>query len=564
MSRKGIGLTTTLAAVFQAVVLQAVVLQAMAAAQLIDPEPAGELWQVSSVVQENAVVYGEDGSVYAGGSADGEEGCPSGATAFLRKTGPDGTVGWQLGGGSATPGVCWGHFGGSLVGQLTSVDPVFVVFSSLHGIALDPATGMLGVTGELLLAWEDGASARQTTGRGAFAALVTPDGQVVRDAYLGTVPDGPPLAEVTCAALCALGEETRGAQFGGRGAAFAPGRKLAVTGFHVPASAGPEPVGDTGFFTALFDRELNAPEWIHTGGTPGHDCGMGVAANADGELLVVGYGGLDRDILLARYAMDGSLERLRFASGPMDDVGLAAEPLADRHWRVAARITDQCTVDGQTLGAPGQGQLDAVLELDSELQLVDSALIDPFASAKAGPYGPRKHFRQADSKSSDGMDEYPDVTGVVEGGLGTGGVDELNLGDGYLLRAYQEESGRILLSTHFELPSEPMVLKAVAVEVHTSYCYTATFRMRNLDTGDLVTLSEKDVCPGGPAALVYEVPEEQSRDLGFDGSEILPLDMRIDFEIRFRGAGAALSAKSAGSTKDASLDQFTAKVDYAE
>jgi hypothetical protein len=523
---------------------------------LAAPATADDLWIAEAVVREHAVVVDPaDGSTIVAGAVSGAAGgCPSRSRALVTKVDAGGAELWRRVGTATADSLCGDGGESPLFDEHTTLSAEHVVSAIVHGLALDGASGLVAAAGEVLLAWESGEADRLVGARGSFVVLLDRDGRPVADAYLGTLPAGPPPAEIDCQALCRRGDDTRGEQLGARGVAVDAGGNVVLTGWHLPEyDGGAAPSRD--LFVARYAPGLGLLDWLAVDGREGHDCGLGVAAGPDDAVYVTGYGGFGRDLLVAKYRADGTREALLYGVGDQDDEGRSVLVRPDGNVLVRGRLTEQCSLPGMTLGAAGKGQQDFSVLLSPDLEPLWGETTDPFGSEKSG-------------KSLDVVKTtaYPADFSVVLGDVGTGGLDELSASDDYHLRAYAGGAGVVKILAYFAPMPEPILLTAVNVELAVERCYALTLEMHGYDSDDFVTVGERDVCPGDEPLLSFKVSPELSRELGVDGvPSIDPTDrLIVRFGLRYPGAEpkSGLAAKDSTAGLDAGVDQISVDVEY--
>jgi len=210
--------------------------------------------------------------------------------------------------------------------------------------------------------------------------------------------------------------------------------------------------GETDAFLACFDPEGRLL-WCQSAGGPEEDEARGVAGFPDGSSVLTGrFGGearfgasegeavrlLDagrRDVFVARYGPDGSLQWARRAGGVESDYGRAA----------CAGPDDSCTVTGYFrdvavfgAGEPGETRLTSSggLDLFVARWTADGALAWAFA---AGEIGPERGYALA---------ALPDGACIAAGSRALGHQNHQEADDLLLLRVDSQGIGAIALPSH--------------------------------------------------------------------------------------------------------------------
>lgn len=519
--------------------------------------PDDDSWSREPVVHERAFAVAADGSTFIGGWSSGlSESCTFGSQAFLKKEAADGQEQWhQLGHAND---FC-GDAENPLLDMLTGIDPRFIVASKIYDLAIDPATETLAMTGELLLAWNDPSSESElqvTATQGAFVALLTLDGTLISDAYLGPQPAGFPVSELSCATLCRRGEDLGQQHFGGRAVAFDDQADVILTGW----TAVEAPVREQDLFIARYRSDLSQLEWLVEEGELGDDCPLDVVVDTHGTIFVTGYGGFHRDTLLARFSPNGQREILTYAVGSGDDEGRRLEIGEDGLLRMHGRLTGQCTFGQMTLGVEGKKQQDFTVLFDENLEPIRGQTEDPFEMMRKS-----EEEEEEEEPIEGGHVEHPTGIKYQEEQWGTGGVHETHLSDDYHLRLYSGSEAQTTFEAFFRLEREPVFLKRVRLETRSQACYTVSLHIRGFDSDNFLPAGQRDICPGDEPIQVFQISRELSDQLGIDGKSEpgFSLVMVIKVHIEFRQPKSSCQGcKASTPGEDVSIDQLEAEVDY--
>jgi hypothetical protein len=466
--------------------------------------------------------------------------------------------------------------GALLLDPFSSLDAAYVVASSLHDVVVDPDNGDIYATGEVRLAWLE--SGGPVWARGAIVAQWGADGTLIRDAYWGPVPAGAPPPPVGCHMFCTLGNGDRGAddagEYGGRGLVLV-GTDVLVTGWYREFQG-----ADRDFFVARLAGDPWLPLWMTEAGTTGEDEGRDLAVGPLGDIFMTGFGGSDRDALLAKLLPGGKLESWIFLRGPEDDEGHSIEIDANGRLLLGGIFSQKLTIGDQTLGteedeAQGWSGLFATDLSPISAQVVDVDGIgqreNPHEGTSAG--APPKDLQDLESPAEevDHHEIFPLAYEVVVGTKGRGGLRELSTSDDHYMRIVADEDQYLELKVWMQpyAPADsnsmPLFLKEIRVEVKSQFCYTATLRVNGILGPEFLVAGQRSICPSDEPILSVPITPELSALLGFDGEIPMLPDHRLTvaLSIQFHNT-PDLPAGAFGQTaeQDSSVDQISADVEY--
>ncbi len=499
--------------------------------------PTSEL-EIAPVVKSRASVVASDGTAFDAGHRRGSQLACAATRASIDHLGVGRSLIWRRAAKKAL-GACFAR-GGPLLSGLSSLDPAYVVSSSVRDIALDEASGNVAALVDVVLAWQD---AGLVTARGALVLVLGADGARLHDAYIGPPPVGAPAAG-TCAAICdALGvwaEE----EYTGGGVAFAPGGEVVVTGSHSWTSPSG---GEQDAFVTSFAAQLAGPQWWNEfGGGCGSE-GQGVAVAASGEVFVTGS--TEGDLFVARFSSAGALEEQLIGGGSGEDAGSDIAVEANGDIVVGGAIVDQAVVAGQTVGAAGAGEQELTLVLSRALTVLGNGaqVIPPFLV---------------------GGTELMPVSVTAVQGESSGQVQNLYYSDDIFLGLSEGEVAADVaeLRVQYQPPAAPATLKTIRVEMESEFCYTATVSVGDAVTDIFEDIGQVDVCPADEVTLSAEVPPAIAAAYGYDGVAAPDPDGRmvvrllVEFEASVGTGNPCILTSEA--TQEGSVDTMEVEVEY--
>ena len=548
--------------------------------------------EIETVIKETVNLVQADGSTLTAGLYGGQqEECGVGSQAYVEARNPAGDREWLRCHDSSPTGLCSQLRGQSLFELFSSIDPATIAASSIRGVDIDDTTGNIAIAGELITACQNGPGV--DVGRGAFVAVLDPDGNLLADTLYGTPTACTPPTGGWCLELCGGGENGgSGEQCGAHGLAMGS-HQIVVTGWCQTqgVSSGRD------FFVASLTSDLTE-NWRFQAGGPLNDRGLGVAIGDLGEVYTTGYtvtGAKHREIFVSKHAgADGSLTAFLMGGGSLDDEGESLTVDAQGDLLLAGYVNDQASLGGLTVGNLGDGYLafDGVLDGGDLTPL--SIVASPSPSALTWDVGPEVDRVRAGPQLDFGMSAPPppptpltgdpfvgvDCTATI--GDATGGCNQILGGNGGLN-----------LTTAFETP-EPLVieveilldpaqaafrLSSLNVTIESEYCYTVTLWLNGLRNNQDVEVGQQQVCPLDEPRLTIPISAELTEDLGFDGlfsplpSDRLELIMRFEFvpivsgcstsgTNNYQPAGLAPEKSSCTDpTKEASVEEVELDVD---
>lgn len=560
---------------------------------------AGQDATISVASTEEVLAEAElaDGSVVQAGRYGGEpDTCALGSRAFLRHVAADGTVLWHRYHQALASPLCNRRAGFLLLDDLASLDADAATASSLHALHVDEATGDLYAVGEVRLTWLEGQVTRSA--RGAFLGHWDGQGNLLRDAYLGPQPTGPPSLPSGCLMVCSLIDDPDQdplTEFGGRG--------LDVVGSDM---AGPDGVGtevvitgwtrqaswmDRDAFVARFSGDDLGLQWLVEVSTEGEDEGRDVAVNAQGESFVAGFSGLKRQAALAKISADGTLDAVATFDGAQDDEAHTIEIDAQGQLSVQGLFADDLIIGNQVLQAGSEKIEGWSGHFTPSLVPIDAEVIDVSEVPDAKPIGHKSALlpvsvvpgtpsdlrytgqKSSHSQAPDGVTQHtltPIAFQVVTGTPERGGLRELGNSDDRYLRVVSQ-GGRIDLAVWLDPEVEsgmPVYLQEVRAEVRSEFCYTATVSVNGMDGEEFLVAGQRSLCPSDEPILTVPIRNDLARALGLDGQVPVQPGQRIHVLLTLEFFSSAPPPVLPGgispqtSAQDSSVDQISADVDY--
>lgn len=544
----------------------------------------------------NASLLLPDGSVVEGGHLGPQTaGCSIGTHAFIQRKAPGGSTLWARYANAGTGCTGTGSGGDSIFESVTGVDTDYIVGSSMTTLQ-NAATGELYAAVSSLLAWKTSPEADLSAAWGLLLIVLDASGNHVADRYFGAQPSGltvdPEACDQVCAALAG-----RHDQYGAEALALR-GQDLWVTGWFRPRITDAEALGDKDVLAIRVADDLSTVHAVATPGFPGHDAGEALAIDHFGIAWITGYYGALRDFFIAAFLPNGTVYRAFVAGGPLDDWGHTVTLIEnDTKIVVDGEVTDWAVFAGQTVGAPGGGQLGFTATFDRALGLLS---LDTFAPVPAT--APDSRYRAARAQLSDGCGlgsgdppplgppppamleaevgqrqgagphvYHPTAFTLIEGRFGSGTVHALQSSDDcYLSLGAKTDPAEEALEAVFDLPlmDEAPVPHTVSFEFRSEYCASIDIDLGGGEASAFVDLAAIDLCPLDEPVVTIEVPSQVAASLGFvpgaPVSQMAPL--RIKARIVLEGAPCepdpfSLGCNTSGG-KDCDIDDVSATSDY--
>ncbi|MEM8996550.1 MAG: hypothetical protein AAGF23_17320 [Acidobacteriota bacterium] len=455
-------------------------------------------------------------------------GCLRGNRGFIRRLDPRGAVRWTRSHGGAAEASCTD--GGAGLFAAWPADPAHLVSSQIFDVAVDPWTGNIATTGEVVVAEID-INGAPALSRSAFVAVVDGAGGLLASRFFGDGPRGAAPPQTPCPDLC-QGCRSPGLQAGGRAVAWVGGDVVAA-GWRLATA--PAPNGS--LLTRLDGADLSTVWQASTVEAAVLDAEV----DATGRILVTGHIGPLRDVWVAAYSAGGALEASFQSGGDLDDEGTAITVEA-RGIRVRGRFSDEITFGLTTLGEPGGGARDFTAWFDPWLDVLA-------AESPAAP--PSALLASTAGLSPVGLD-------IQSGVLRAGDVAELD-GAGAVRLLPDAATGAVAVEVPFHPGDAPGLLTRVTVQLGVKRC--ARLRLAARGLGDLAAtpLVDERLCTEDAPTVTVDLPPDLSAALGFDNvtaphpDDRLVLALKLDF---------ATSACTARPEPDSSIEQISVDIDW--
>lgn len=527
--------------------------------------------ELKPTTEELARFTAADGTWLVAGRYGGEQDeCALAGRAFLKRLAADGSELWHRYHQALDSPPCNDREGQLLLEPFTSLDPTYVVGSSLHDVVVDPTTDEIYATGQVQLAWQGPSG--PLAARGAIVGHWDAAGNLIRDAYLGPVPGNLPSSPGGCLMLCSLPLDDPNVdlpeEYMGRGLAL-HGKDVVVTGSHR------QWIGkDRDIFVARWTGYPWVLDWVLADGTAGEDEGRALAVDPSGDIYMTGFAGEERDVILARVRSIGELSAVALFGGPLDDEGRALE--IDRGEVVASGVfSGELTFGDQTLFAQPDKTLDWEARFDKLLNPTAATAVETVEAPEnwqsPAPIGGDK-ARQIGAPSSvmESHTILPMAYDVMKGTKGRGGLTEIAASDDRYLRIVADSEQQIELKVWLDPNAEshdmPLFLNEIRAEVRSQSCYTATVWVNGVSGPEFVVAGQRQLCPSDEPILTVPITREFSAELGFDGQLPLLPEQRLTIvlSIQFHYTPPVLPGGIFPQTaeQDSSVDQISADVEY--
>ncbi len=508
-------------------------------------------WKIPPITHQRTVAQTPDGTTLTGGDFNLDtEDCPQ---AFLQAQGRRN----------------WVHTQASFFATFSSLDPAYIVSSSLHDLDIDIETGEILSTGEVLLSWQAADSDELVMSRGAFIAVLDADGNLSRDVFLGPSPEGPPPDSKTCPVLCALGSPDPRPQNGGRCLATDGTGGFVAVGWHLGDACNPESSTDRELFVSRYtSKDLTKPDWQVITGTPGDDTCEAVTFGDAKEIFLTGRSETgDQDLLVVRLGKSGTVDRMVTLADPGDGSGESLT-VTSEGVTVNGFINGPIEFAGKIVGDEDYHEISALF--DSQLQQIAATTTDPPPSGDdvSPPPLPIKSSQPAsaeDPPHSEGHLGVPTTFVLAAGESMAGGLRELEGSDNRYMRI-QAVDHTIRLFVYFDPGVEPVFLDEISLELRTESCYTATVFLDRANSAEFDVIGQRGMCPTNEPVLRVEIPREASIALGYDSVNRNPdWQLRVGVILEFPEPippdpnSCILLSQSA---QEASVDQVRVEVEY--
>ncbi|MEO1083458.1 MAG: hypothetical protein AAFY88_04390, partial [Acidobacteriota bacterium] len=413
-------------------------------------------------------------------------GCLRGNRGFIRRLDPRGAVRWTRSHRGAAEATCTD--GGAGLFAAWPAAPAHLVSSRIFDVAVDPWTGHIATTGEVVVAEVDlnGAAALS---RSAFVAVLDGAGGLLASRFFGEGPRGAAPTQTPCPNLC-QGCQSPGLLAGGRAVAWVGGDVVAA-GWRSPTASTP-----AGSLLIRLDGADLSTVWQ---ASTVEGTALDAEVDGSGRILVTGHIGPMRDVWVAAYSAGGALEASFQTGGALDDQGTAIT-VDNRGIRVDGRFSDQITFGPITLGEPGGGARDFIAWFDpwlgvlaAEIPVVGSPSVLPASTASLSPVG----------------------LNIQNGVLRAGGVDQLD-GAGAVRLLPDAATGAVAVEVPFYPGDAPGLLTRVTVELGVNRCARLRLAARGLGEASATPLVDERLCTEDAPTVTVDLSPDLSAALGFD------------------------------------------------